>query len=1782
MTPQRKPPTRHRSSIGLVTVGVLLLALSWALALTEIARHRSESVRDAEKVVALKAQIYAEATRPVLRHIDDLLLDLRDDWRGDRQQMAVAVGDRQSLSRDLPVEIAVIDASGFLAYADRYDTTEHIDLSDREQFRVHRDGGGGDALFISRPIKRRASGQWSVQFTRPILRAGTFDGVIVASVRPESLTALHAKLALADDGASSIVRTTGEVIACRPRMEALVGNPVSGPFSGSTAPDAGYFHDQAQFDGIERIAGYFKIPEYGWTFIAAVSHRSVLEAHADYRRTVLGYAAAASIVIVLVLLAMFRARTVPSRIAALEAECAAPGGALFDALPVGITLTDRDGRIVYGNAHAQQLLGPLIAPPATDPGTGVAWSAIRPDGSPMPPDELAGARALREQMPVDGVEMGVVRPDGIRWLLVSAAPSSDPRYGVAVSYVDVTAGRGARPVFAEQRRLTKQILDALGDLVWLKNAEGVYLACNARFERFFGATEADIVGKTDYDFVDADLADFFRAHDRAAMEKNGPSVNHEWISFADDGHRELLETTKTPMFDERGRLIGILGVGHDITVARRLQDALEASHNDLLMAQAVARVGSWTIDLNTDAITWSPMTYRLFGVDQGQPVDLSRFMDLVHPDDIAMVRGKWHEALSTGRLDVEHRVEVAGETCWVRERADFIRNDEGVANSAFGTVLDITERRRLEDELREQQQRLANIIEGTNVGTWEWNVKTGEVVFNERWAAMIGYTLAELEPIDSETWFRMLHPDDRVPTEALLQGHFSGSTETFEAEFRMRHKLGFWVWILALGRVNRRAPDGQPLWMSGTQLDMTERKVTEEALSALAGAMTLLAGGALYEAISRHLAEVLNLDYVFAGRLDAAGTRVQVVSGWDRGSPMTPFSYDLADTPCANVMKRRHALYPCGVQAMFPDDELLVQMEIESYIGSTLFDKTGQPMGILVGLSSNPIHRPDLADRLLGVFVDSVSAEMMRIQAEDAILAARNRLDAILQTTQDAVWLSGRDGRIVDVNPAACRLLGYSRAEMLARAVQDIDASREARRIEVANDRIVRDGGARFETRHRTKDGRLVDVDVAISDLPGEALQVAFIRDISERKQAESNLRQAASVFEFSHEGIMITDPEGTIIDVNDAFCRITGYGREEVAGRNPSFLKSSRHDEAFYAAMWRGLKRQGYWSCEVWNRRRNGEIFAQMQTISAVKDRSGAVLRYVCLFSDITQQKEHQHQLERIAHYDALTGLPNRVLLADRLRQAMARVQRDDKILAVVFLDLDGFKAVNDKHSHEIGDKLLTQLSARMMDALREVDTLSRLGGDEFVVVLVDLQSHDASVPVIDRLLAAVSEPTFVDGLELRVSASIGISFYPQASEVDGDQLLRQADQAMYQAKQAGKNRFQVFDVEHDRSVRGYNETLGRIGQALQQREFVLLYQPKVNMRSGEVVGVEALIRWQHPERGSLPPSAFLPVIKGNPLINEIGDWVLETALAQIATWRRAGLSLPVSVNVDALQFDQSDFMDKLQALLAGLPGFRPGDLVLEVLETSALEDVDQISEIILACQAQGVHFALDDFGTGYSSLTYLKRLPAQLLKVDQSFVRGMLDSPEDLAILGGVLGLAEAFRRRVIAEGVETQQHGEMLIQMGCEFGQGYAIARPMAADAVPDWVATWKPAPGWTRLTRVDRDDLPVLFAMVEHRAWVADIRRYVDDESAAPPPIDCNQCQFGRWLDEIGADRGAGEPVLRRVTRLHEAIHQHAAELIDLKGRGLPNLAQSQVADLEAMRDELLEALHRLIS
>jgi len=593
--------------------------------------------------------------------------------------------------------------------------------------------------------------------------------------------------------------------------------------------------------------------------------------------------------------------------------------------------------------------------------------------------------------------------------------------------------------------------------------------------------------------------------------------------------------------------------------------------------------------------------------------------------------------------------------------------------------------------------------------------------------------------------------------------------------------------------------------------------------------------------------------------------------------------------------------------------------------------------------------------------------------------------------------------------------------------------------------------------------------------------------------------------------------------------------------------------------------------------------VYAERLAISVVRDNEGHLKHYIGVFTDISQIKEHEAELDRIAHYDSLTGVPNRRLLADRLDQAITHARRSNKSLAVCYLDLDGFKPINDQFGHAAGDELLITITLRLKEVLRAEDTLARLGGDEFVLICTDLSQSEEIHIVLDRVLAAVSSPILIEDASVSVSASIGVTLYP-GDDADPDTLLRHADQAMYLAKDAGKNRYQLFDRERDRQVQTHRGQQQRLQDALTNGEFVMYYQPKVDLLSGEVVGAEALIRWQHPERGLLSPGEFLRYLYGTPLEISVGEWVIAVVLKQISLWKAAGLSLTVSANISADHLLQTSFAERLRVALEEHPELDPEHLELEILETAALADMDQAIATITRCHQLGVRFALDDFGTGYSSLSYFRSLPVDILKIDQSFVRNMLADPEDLGMVESVVRLACAFNRPVIAEGVETLEHGAMLIHLGCRLAQGYGIARPMPADQMPAWVAQWRSNAAWVNIDKLitRREDMALQVAKQSHTHWLNRIAEYLDHPGQdLSETLDSLHCRFGRWYRGSGAARYGEFAEFQSIAPLHEFVHIIATGIVALARDGQIDSARENLPELYRASDQLLAQIEALI-
>ncbi|WP_253449190.1 EAL domain-containing protein [Halomonas sp. Y3] len=690
--------------------------------------------------------------------------------------------------------------------------------------------------------------------------------------------------------------------------------------------------------------------------------------------------------------------------------------------------------------------------------------------------------------------------------------------------------------------------------------------------------------------------------------------------------------------------------------------------------------------------------------------------------------------------------------------------------------------------------------------------------------------------------------------------------------------------------------------------------------------------------------------------------------------------------------------------------------------------------------------------------------EEMRRQARERELARRDarsreaRLQALVSSIQDIIFVFDAEGRFTYVHAADPAELMADAASFLQRHYREVLPAPMARQLDEAFETLRRgDGPVEYDyTLHLHGEPRQFHSVLSPLREPGEGAggALALVRDVTDERATEAQLRIAATAFE-THLGMLITDGNSRILKVNETFTRITGYSEAEVLGRNPRLLSSGLHDGAFYRRLWRSVLSSGSWQGEVWNRRKNGEVFPEWLTLSAVRDTEGKPTHFVATFSDLTERKAAEEEIHQLAFFDPLTGLPNRRLMLDRLEMTLKDSYRSGQIGALIFVDLDHFKQVNDTLGHHAGDQLLREVAHRYEEALRETDTLARLGGDEFAVLLHDLGSDPDAVAVIaervaNKLLAVMQTPIRLGEERVSVSASLGITLF-RDHETTLDEILQQADMALFQAKAAGRNTLAFFDPDMQVRLQARARLEADLRQALPNGELRLHYQPQVDDR-GRPVGAEALVRWMHPVRGQVSPGEFIPLAEENRLIVAIGFWVLEQACRQLAAWAAdpARSALSLSVNVSPRQFREPDFVERVLECLetTGAPANR---LKLEVTESLFLEGREAARERMLRLREYGVRFSLDDFGTGYSSLAYLKRLPLDQLKIDQSFVCDLLEDEASEAIVASTIALAQSLRLEVVAEGVENEAQRDWLLAHGCRTFQGYLFARPAPLEAL-----------------------------------------------------------------------------------------------------------------------------------
>jgi len=677
-------------------------------------------------------------------------------------------------------------------------------------------------------------------------------------------------------------------------------------------------------------------------------------------------------------------------------------------------------------------------------------------------------------------------------------------------------------------------------------------------------------------------------------------------------------------------------------------------------------------------------------------------------------------------------------------------------------------------------------------------------------------------------------------------------------------------------------------------------------------------------------------------------------------------------------------------------------------------------------------------------------------------------------------------------------------------------------------------------------------------------------------------------LFQKAQEGMIITDEKARILACNEAFCQISGFSEQELIGQNPSILSSGRQDKDFYTNMWLTIEETGFWEGEVWNRKKDGSFYAELLSVNKVSVPGTDNVHYLGMMSDITKMKEHHASLEKLAHYDALTSLPNRNLLEDRFNQAVAKANRNHEMLAVCFLDLDDFKPVNDTYGHHVGDLLLIELAERIKSQLRKEDTVSRYGGDEFVILLSEIHSRADCDAILQKLLHAVSQPyQLVEGRQITIGASIGYTLYPFDKGSLGS-LIEHADQTLYKAKLDGKKTFRMYETGNEAWRDEKNEQLYAIRRALTENEFQLFLQPKINMCSGEVIGFEALIRWQHPDNGLMFPQDFLPLINGTSLEIQLGEWVIRQALHYLQQWQAQSKPWHISINLSAYHLGSNGFLQRLNEIIAEFPTVDLQYFQFEILESHALDDLSLIVDVVRHCREEfNIKTVLDDFGTGYSSLSHIRTLPVSAVKIDQTFVRNMLADVDDCKIVEGVIALARSFDLEVIAEGVESVRHGQILLSMGCELAQGYVIAKPMPAAHIADWQQQFTLPEDWLSY-RDSRQhikwtqlNLFCLYLQLSLESVELRFEAELDDVNLCPI-ISIKQSHCGVWLDRTENLQLIDMESLQILKEKYRSFHHLLTMTLKLYQAGKKQSGLQNLHSLRSRYQDIYEYIQSIMS
>ena len=999
-----------------------------------------------------------------------------------------------------------------------------------------------------------------------------------------------------------------------------------------------------------------------------------------------------------------------------------------------------------------------------------------------------------------------------------------------------------------------------------------------------------------------------------------------------------------------------------------------------------------------------------------------RYLDVTHPDD----RGAEQEhrrrliAGEIPRLSLEKRyVRKDGTIVWACLNFTLIRKADGQPGYLLAVIENISERRALEDSLRRIASNLARADLMALAGTWTWKIDSGETTASAEVLQLFGLP-PDRPTLPFELFLERIVPEDRETVLAALHAALA-EQKPYQIEYRLRLPDGRERLVLAGGEIYSRDEAGKPVVMIGMVQDVTARRAAEHALRES-------------EQLFRQLFDNA-VDGIFIA--DKNGKYLDVnLSG------------------CRMLGYARDELVGKHIVDLIPEQDrerlaesrtfLLQNADHSQTAEWTLKSRQGEYLPVELSTRILP-------DGRWMAMVRDIS-ERKRIQAELERYAAEVR--DLYENAPCGYHSLDADGMFIRINKTELDWLGYAADELIGKKhVTDLLTEQSRQQFRENFPAFLKTGRLRdLELQMVRKDGSILPVLVSATAAFDEQGRLLHSRtslfDISALAEAQKKLRQAATVFEHTSDAIIITDGDGIIVAVNKAFTRITGYQPEDVIGKNPRLLQSGRQDGDFYRALWRALEQSGTWQGEIWDRKKFGEIFPAWETITAVRDASGKITDYVSVFSDITTIKATEEKLVRLAYHDALTGLPNRLLFNDRMAQALAHAKRHGKRAALMLLDLDRFKLINDTLGHAAGDQLLQIVSARLKQTIREEDTVARLGGDEFAVILNEVADTDSVGLLAQKLTRLISQPLQLDNHVLTVSTSIGIGIYPDDAD-NPAALSKAADLALYGAKDKGRNAHEFYTPEMTRAT---TETLlidRGLRRALARGELALLYQPQIDLATGRIVGLEALLRWNDPAQGGSSPDRFIPVAEETDLIEAIDDWVLDRAWEQLQRWRSLGMPpVRLAVNMSVRQIKKPGLVEGIRRRMRGDAAGGGFVMELEVTETALQTEADTVAAL-KDLKTLGVKIAIDDFGTGYSSLNSLKHLPIDMLKIDRTFIHGLPLDPDDSSITSAIIAMGHKLGMDVIAEGVETVEQLRFLRQHRCDYVQGFLFFPPLPAD-------------------------------------------------------------------------------------------------------------------------------------